>query len=103
MQAMKEVCPTCLGTGMLTKHSHIIYDLEEWLSKFKRQSTERALKIKCHPSVAAKLKTGFIKTITKLKFKFGLKLEIVEDQSIPVGQFRFISQKTNKDLTKEIT
>ena len=103
MQAMKEVCPTCLGTGLLTKHSHIVYDLEEWLRKFKTQSKERALIIKCHPAFAAKLRSGFIKTITKLQFKYRMKLELVEDQTVPVGQFRFISQKTNKEITEEIS
>ncbi len=103
MQAMKEVCPTCLGTGLLTKHSHIVYDLEEWLRKFKAQSKERALVIKCHPAFAAKLRSGFIKTITKLQIKYRMKLEIVEDQTVPVGQFRFFSQKTNKEITEEIS
>lgn len=103
MQAMKEVCPTCLGTGLLTKHSHVVYDLEEWLRKFKRQSKEKHLIINCHPSVAARLRQGFIKTITKLRFKYGMKLEIKEDQTTPVGQFRFFSGKTQKELTEEIS
>ncbi|MGA8265516.1 MAG: Rne/Rng family ribonuclease [Ignavibacteriaceae bacterium] len=103
MQAMKEVCPTCLGTGLLTKHSHVVYDLEEWLRKFKRQSKEKHLIINCHPSVAAKLRQGFIKTITKLRFKYGMKLEIKEDQTTPVGQFRFFSGKTQKEITEEIS
>ncbi|MGA7836485.1 MAG: ribonuclease E/G, partial [Ignavibacteriaceae bacterium] len=88
---------------LLTKHSHIVYDLEEWLRKFKAQTKERALIIKCHPAFAAKLRSGFIKTITKLKIKYRMKLEIVEDQTVPVGQFRFFSQKTNKELTDEIS
>ena len=103
MQAMKEVCPTCLGTGLLTKHSHVVYDLEDWLSKFKRQSKEKHLIINCHPSVAAKLRHGFIKTITRLRFKYGMKLEIKEDQTTPVGQFRFYSGKTQKEVTEEIS
>ena len=103
MQAMKEVCPTCLGTGLLTKHSHVVYDLEEWLRKFKRQSKEKYLIINCHPSVAAKLRHGFIKTITRLRFKYGMKLEIKEDQTTPVGQFRFFSGKTQKEITEEIS
>jgi ribonuclease G len=103
MQTMKEICPTCLGTGLLTKHSHVVYDLEEWLRKFKRQSKEKYLIINCHPAVAAKLRHGFIKAITKLRFKFGLKLEIKEDQTTPVGQFRFFSGKTQKEITEEVS
>ena len=69
MQAMKEVCPYCLGTGLLTKHSHVVYDLEEWIKKFKRQSKERSLIIKCHPIFAAKLREGKIKIINKTSVK----------------------------------
>ncbi|MEJ2614099.1 MAG: Rne/Rng family ribonuclease [Ignavibacteriaceae bacterium] len=66
MQAMKEVCPYCLGTGLLTKHSHLVYDLEDWLKKFRRHSNERSLIIKCHPTVAQKFNKGEFKSLTKL-------------------------------------
>jgi ribonuclease G len=100
-QAMKEVCPYCLGTGQLTKHSHIAYDLEEWLKKFKRQSKERSLIIKCHPIVASRLKEGRIKSLTKLQLKYFLKLKLEESEAVPPGQFRFFSKKTGKEISEE--
>jgi ribonuclease G len=102
MQAMKEVCPYCLGTGLLTKGSHMVYDIEDWLKKFRRVSNERSIIIKCHPSVAGKLKEGKIKGLTRLQFKYLVKIKLEEDESIPVSQFRFISRRTQKDLTDEI-
>ena len=102
MQAMKEVCPYCLGTGLLTKGSHLVYDIEEWMRKFKRVSKERSIIIKCHPSVAGKLREGKIKGMTRLQFKYLVKITLEEDESIPVGQFRFFSKKTQKELTDEI-
>ena len=101
MQAMKEVCPYCLGTGLLTKHSHIVYDLEEWLKKFKRESKERSLIIKCHPIVASRLKEGEIKSLTKLQMKFLLRLKLEEDDTVPPGQFKFFSKKSGKEITEE--
>jgi len=97
MQAMKEVCPYCLGTGLLTKHSHVVYDLEEWLRKFRRQSKERSIIIRCHPAVASKLKEGKF----KLQLKYFVRLKIEKDESMPVGQIKFISKKTQKELTEE--
>jgi ribonuclease G len=38
VQAIKEVCPECHGTGLSTKSSHLVYDLESWLKKFRRKS-----------------------------------------------------------------
>ncbi len=103
LQAMKEVCPYCNGTGLLTKSSHLVYDLEEWVKKFKRQSKEKSLIIKCHPTVATKLLEGKIKFLTKLQLKYFVKLRIEEDENMPLGQFKLISKKTGKDLTEDIT
>ncbi len=102
MQAMKEVCPYCLGTGLLTKGSHLIYDIEDWMKKFRRASKERSIIVKCHPSVAGKLREGTIKGLTKLQFKYLVKITLEEDESVPVGQFRFFSKKHQKELTEEI-
>ena len=101
MQAMKEVCPYCMGTGLLTKHSHLIYDLEDWLKKFRRNSKERSLIIKCRPSDAEKLKSGEIKSLTKLQLKYLVRLKVVEDETMPLAQFKFFSKKTQKELTDE--
>ncbi len=102
MQAMKEVCPYCLGTGLLTKGSHLVYDLEDWMKKFRRVSKERSIIVKCHPSVAGKLREGTIKGLTRLQFKYLVKITLEEDESVPVGQFRFFSKKSQKELTEEI-
>lgn len=101
MQTMKEVCPYCLGTGLLTKHSHILYNFEDWLKKFKRTSNERSLIIKCHPVVALKLKEGKIKTLTRLQLKYFIKLQLVEDETVPPGQIKVFSKKTQKEFTEE--
>jgi len=102
MQAMKEVCPYCLGTGLLTKHSHLVYDLEEWIKKFKVKSKERSIIVKCHPTLAAKLKVGKIKALFKFRFKYGIRLRIEADESIPIGQVKYFSKKTQKELTEEV-
>ncbi len=102
MQAMKEVCPYCLGTGVLTKHSHLVYDLEDTIKKFKRNSKERAVIIKCHPLLATKLKENKFKTFFRLRFKYFIRLKLEEDESMPLGQIKFFSMKTQKELTDEI-
>jgi ribonuclease G len=102
MQTMKEICPYCLGTGLLTKHSHLLYDFEEWIRKFKRTSKERSIVIKCHPVIAGKLKEGTVKTITKLQLKHFIKIKLVEDVLVPPGQIKVFSKKTQKELTEQI-
>lgn len=102
MQTMKDICPTCLGTGMLTKTSHLSYDLEKMLGKVKRQTKERSVIIKAHPTVIAKLKESKVNTLTKLQFKHFMRLRLEADETLPLGQFKFVSRKTGKDLSEEI-
>jgi ribonuclease G len=102
MQTMKDVCPVCLGTGLVTKESHLIYDLENWLKKFKKQSNERSLIIKCHPTVAAKLRVGKLKSLIKFQLKYFIRLKLEEDSKILPGRYKFFSAKTGEELTKII-
>jgi len=101
VQAIKEVCPVCHGTGLLTKSSHLVYDLESWLKKFRRKSRERSIILKAHPSTAAKIREGKIKSLFKLQLKYFVKIELREDPSISPDTFEFHSAKTGHDLTRE--
>jgi ribonuclease G len=100
MQAVKEVCPYCLGTGTLTKRSHILYDIEGFLKKHRQAGGERSIILRCHPTVAMKLREGcFITTLTRLQMKYLSRIRIVEDNTLGMDQFRFIDRKTNEDLS----
>jgi len=99
MQAIKDVCPVCNGSGYVTKGTHLNYDIEKWLKKFKLYSNERSIIVKCNPTDYHRL--NFIKFgyRTKLQFKYLMRIKFIEDESIPVGQVRFFSNKTGDDIT----
>lgn len=99
MQAMKDVCPVCMGSGFLTKESHLTYDIESWLKKFRRNSREIGLIIKCHPFLAEKLKAGKLGSLLKFQLKYFVRLQVEEDETVPQGRFKFVSKKTGTDLT----
>ncbi len=101
VQAIKEVCPECHGTGLLTKSSHLVYDLESWLRKFRRKSRERSIILKSHPSTVAKIKEGKIKSLFMLQLKYLVKITLREDPSLSADTFEFYSAKTGHDLTRE--
>ena len=100
MQTMKEVCPYCLGSGLLTKHSHVVYDLEAWVKKFKKTSNERRLILKCHPLFAARLREGKDGSITKLQLKYFIRIKIEEANNMQIGHLKFISAKTGNELAE---
>ena len=98
MQAMKDVCPVCGGSGFMTKESHLVYDIEDWLKRFRRFSREFSLIIKCHPSDASRLQD---KKFTRIQLKYLVRLRIEEDISIPMGKFKFYSKRKGIDLTEK--
>lgn len=99
LQATTELCPACLGAGIITRKSHIVREIDIWLKRYKQKMVERSLILKCHPLVAKLMHEGLIQKITKLSFKHLLYLDIEEDKSLNADEFKFISKKTGKDLT----
>ena len=98
MQAMKDVCPVCGGSGVMTKESHLVYDIEDWLKKYRKFFGGFSLIIKCHPSDAKRLQDS---KFTKIQFKFLVKFSIEEDSNIPMGKFKFFSKRKGTDLTEK--
>lgn len=103
LQAMFESCSHCDGTGLLTKKSHTIYDIEERVKKIKNQSKERSIILKCNPTIAAKLREGKLKTITKWQLKYFMLIKLSEDSNLTSNQFKIISKKNKKEIVEEFS
>ncbi len=103
MQALNETCPVCMGTGLLTKKSHLIHEIDEWLGKYKVGAPHRSITIKCHPFVGQKLREGVPSALTKMQFKYMLRIRLDEDNAFNSDQFKVIATKSKQDLTGIIT
>lgn len=99
MQTLTEVCPSCLGTGLLTKKSHIIYDIEEWLKRYRLEGKERRIVLKCSPEIAKKFREGRPSFLFRLKLRYFLSISMEEDDSLSIEQFKFYTKKTREEVT----
>ncbi len=99
MQAIKDVCPACNGTGYVTKGTHLNYDIEKWLKKFRQNSKEKSIIIKCHPVDYHRIKFSKFGYLTKLQLKYWLRIVLKKDASVTLEQVRFISKKSGEDIT----
>lgn len=100
LQSVNEVCPYCLGTGLLTKKSHMIHEIEDWIKKYKHHGKEKKLILRVHPSLGVKLKEGLFSTLFKLQSKYFIKVKLVEDNKISPQKFQFLSASTEKEITE---
>lgn len=97
--SFSEACPTCGGTGLVQSRRTTINHLERWILRFKSESREFRLQLRVHPNVAEFLTSGVISRLTKIRFKFFIRIKLIPDKSIPVDEFRFFSVKQQKDIT----
>lgn len=100
-RSISETCPVCGGTGIVETSDNIITRIERWIKRYKSQSKLSAgrLVLHVHPQVYNSLKEGTISNITKISFKYLLRLKLVEDAALALQDFRFFNSKDNEDLT----
>jgi ribonuclease G len=101
LHSFSEPCPVCGGSGLVQSKSSIVNQIERWLRRFKMESREFRLTLKVHPGLAAYLKEGTIRRLTKIMLRFFVHIQIEEDPSLPIAEFHFISRKQNKDITEQ--
>ena len=99
MQSMNDACPYCAGTGLLTKKSNLMHEIDRWLKRFKSEGKGTALTLKVHPSLGEKLKEGFFSPMLKMQLRYFIHVKLFEDEKSSPQSFHFISTKTGDDIT----
>jgi ribonuclease G len=103
IQSMHEECPYCEGTGLVTKKSNLVHEIEEWLKRYKLEGTSKSVTLVVHPSLGRILKQGKISFITKAHFKYLLRIKLAEDEELGIQTFKFIDAKSGTDLTDDFS
>lgn len=98
VQSINEVCPYCSGTGLMTKRSSVIHDIDEWFKRYKNEGKFRNLTLTVHPSLSNDLKIGLISTLTKLQFKYLLRIKLEENSQINPQEFEVRVTKTGEKI-----
>jgi ribonuclease G len=102
IKSISEPCPTCGGTGIVESSTNIIIRIERWIKRYKSQSQKLSpakLILKVNSQVYKHLKEGTISHITRISFRYLVRIKLVEDLSLALQDFRFIRIKDNKDIT----
>ncbi len=99
--SFSEACPTCAGTGLVQSKTTTMNTIERWIRRFKSESREFRLLLRVNPSIAEYLMHGTISRLTRIMFKFFVKIKLESDPTLQVDEFRFISLKRKKDITED--
>jgi ribonuclease G len=101
MMNFSEACPTCGGTGLVQSKESTVNQIERWIKRFKSEKREFRLELQVNPAIAEYLLQGTISRLTKLQFKFFVKLKLVSETTMAADEFKFVSFKQKKDITEQ--
>jgi ribonuclease G len=101
VQSMNDACPYCAGTGLLTKKSNLIHEIEHWLKRYHVEGKSKSLTLKVHPSLGLKLREGFISRLKKFQLKYFVKIKLQEEEKINPQNYYFLITKTGVDITND--
>jgi ribonuclease G len=99
--SFSDACPTCGGTGMVQSKTTTLNQIERWIKRFKSESREFRLQLSVNPNIAVYLTQGTISRITKIMFKFFVKVKVLPDPALAMDEFKFFSLRQKKDITEQ--
>jgi ribonuclease G len=104
VRSFSEQCPLCGGTGIVESSSNIVTRIERWIRRYKSQTAKISsgkLILKVNPMVYKHLKEGTISHMTRMAFKYLVRIKLVEEPTLALQDFRFITSKNDQDITQE--
>ena len=82
----------------MTKRSSVIHDIDEWLKRYKSEGKFRNLILSVHPSLSNDLRIGMFSTLSRLQFKYFLKIKLEDNEQLNPQEFEIKNAKTGEKL-----
>lgn len=102
VNSVSKVCPMCGGTGDVVSQNTVVSDLEAWLNKFKHTYRYRSLDLYLNPFFRSFLTRGLINQIWRWMYKFGIRIHVVNDETMSMNDFRFTLHGSDVDITSAL-
>ncbi len=100
VESVSDVCPTCHGSGKIEPTVLLDKKIENQISLLTQDRGHKFIKLVVSPYVAAFLRRGFISLRRRWEWKYKVRLQIVEDQSVGIIEVHYHDRKDN-DLIKK--
>ncbi|MFY0688143.1 MAG: Rne/Rng family ribonuclease [Cyclobacteriaceae bacterium] len=88
----REQCPTCEGTGKIAASILVADQIENTIHYFFTKQNEKKLTVAVHPYLYAYFTKGMVSIRVKWYFKYQKWVKLVEDSSLALNEYNFISE-----------
>lgn len=98
MFSLSDECPMCHGYGRIPSKESMITKIDSWVRNFRQHTRERRVELQVHPLLYDFIKENK-KVLRQTQFKYGIKIDMVKEEGLGVGSFRFLRRKDKQDVT----
>jgi len=98
MFSLSDECPMCHGYGRIPSKESMITKIDSWVRNFRQHTKERRVELEVHPFLYDFIRENK-KVLRKTQFKYGIKIDIVKNDELSVGSFRFLRKRDKQDVT----
>ena len=100
VESVSDVCPTCNGSGKIEPTVLLDKKIENQISFLTQDRGHKFIKLVVSPYVAAFLRKGFWSLRRRWEWKYKVRLEIAEDQSVGIVEVHYHDKKDNDLIQK---
>ncbi|MCD4691458.1 MAG: Rne/Rng family ribonuclease [Calditrichales bacterium] len=99
LHTINDSCPVCGGTGLVPTLTTTVSAIERWIQRYRAGRGDRRVALHITPQVYSYLNSGRYNRRLKLMWKYWIKIKLVKDDSLGLGEFAFYD-KLDKKLLK---
>jgi ribonuclease G len=98
IHSMYEPCKKCSGSGLVPTISTTVSRIERWIQRYRSTKGDRRIAIHVTSEVYNYLNNGRYNKRLRLMWKYWMKISIVKDEKLEVGEFEVFDAKNKKIL-----
>lgn len=98
INSLYEKCTCCSGTGLVPNDTTTVSRIERWIQRYRASKGDRRITIRTTPSVYVHLGQGRNSRRLRLMWKYWMKISVVKDENLGVGEFKVFNYKNNKEI-----
>ncbi|MCF7801342.1 MAG: Rne/Rng family ribonuclease [Candidatus Marinimicrobia bacterium] len=96
-----EECPVCHGSGRIPSKASMVTKIESWFRRYRTKAREFKLELQVHPELASFMRSGKKNVIRSMQWQHLMKIDLKEDDSLNIDEFKVYSRKHKKEITQE--
>ena len=85
---INDTCPVCDGSGIVPSLNTTVSNIERWIQRYRSSRGDRRIVIHVTPDVFSYLNKGRYSKRMKLMWKYWMKIRLVKDKALNIGEFR---------------